>query len=216
MSTRGYLILALTVTMLDIGCSRGCVSSPSPTKETPMLDSRGRPIQHQPRDVRLACDVKWAGDKLSLHFEIRNASDEPIHVFDDRGRGDFQPNILCDGGGGAVHVLFGVPQIPPGVEAYWKFHPKATKLQPGASLHRESSVAVPLRERGTYAPVDYLLYAPVEITRLVLRVDFLRASKVVPSEYPDEPFGELESVSCEARLPGPVELQRRSDRFHRI
>jgi hypothetical protein len=212
MSLDGRLIIALFAA--TFACSSGV--SPSPPTETPMLDSQGKPIQSQPSDVHLQCDVRREGDTLRLRFEVKNSAREPIHVFDDRGRGDLQPNLLCDGGGGAVHVLYGVPEIPPGVVPYWKFHPKTTKLIPGESVRREATIKIPLREVDSYYPVKYDAHRAVQVSRLGLRVDFVRQSKVTPSDYPDEPRGELGSVSCEAALPGPVELQRRGDPFTRI
>jgi hypothetical protein len=181
-----------------------------------MLGPKGKPILTQPLDVRLACKLDQEGSALRISFEVTNATSEPIHVYDERGR---PKAYLYDGGGGAAHALVGIPPLPEFPVA-WRWAPKTTKLGPGESLRREISFGVPLREKDSYHPEEDQGHAAVAIGRLVLRVDFIRASRIDPSvgdtEKAEVVFGDEEAATCESALPQPVELLRRRDLVHRI
>jgi hypothetical protein len=189
--------------------------SPSPTAsppdEVPLLGPQGAPLLAQPPDVRLACRIDQGSDHLHIRFDITNASKEPIHAFDHGGRQNADFDILCDAGGGVVHALLGVPPLPP-FPIYWRYQPKGTTIDPGTSVHRDMRAEVPLRERNAYWPLEYQVDSGVETTRLTLRVDFLRASKIKDNRYPDEPRGDVEAVSCSITLPNPIELRRRDNK----
>lgn len=183
----------------------------SPADEVPLLGPQGTHLRAQPRDVRLACEVEQTGDQLLVRFDIANASEEPIYVFDHRGRRDADFDILCDGGGGAVHALLGIPPLPP-FPIYWRYQPKGSYLAPRSTVRRQIRAEIPLDERNAYWPLGYRLDTRVRATRLTLRVDFLRASKVKDNQYPDEPHGDVDAVSCTVELPRAIELRRRNDK----
>jgi hypothetical protein len=164
-------------------------------------------------DVTIACDAELTGDVLRVRFELTNGGAEVVHVFDDRGRSG-KADVLCDGGDGAVRLLVGVPPLPP-FPVYWQFHPKTTALAPGASLRGEVAAPVPLREAGAYYRAAYEPSAAVEVARVWLRVDLLRASRVTSGDHP-EPRGAIECAVAEAALPRPVALLRRADAFDRV
>jgi hypothetical protein len=212
--SRGIVAAAGVALALGSDCRR----SAPPRAETPLVDVSARPLK-QPADVRLTCAVERAGKDLRLRFEIQSAAREPIHVYDGRGREGGLVQLVADGGGAAVHLVVGIPPLPPFPTA-WRFAPKATELLPGAELRREVVLALPLREAGSYYRKEYPGDGTVKVERLVLRVDFLRASRMSPQAGPPEKaealFGDEESVSCEASLPGPVDLERRGDPFTRI
>lgn len=172
------------------------------------------PMSTRPPDVRLTCEVAISDAALRVRFTVTNVSAEEIHVFDNAGRSP-EADIVCDGGDGALHMLVGVPPLPP-FPCYWKYHPRTTSLIPGESVSRELVAPIPVREVGRYYPTVYAEHVPVTIERVSLRLDFLRASKVSVTSYPDEPRGEVESVWRAAPMPCPVELWRRRDPFDRI
>jgi hypothetical protein len=185
-------------------------SAASPVEEEPLLGPDGAPLRMEPRDVRLACEIEQTSDRIHVRFEIANASKEPIYLFDHRGRWDADFDILCDGGGGAVHALLGVPPLPP-FPIPWRYQPKGSYLDPGSSVSRAIRAELPLDERNAYWPLGYRVGSKVEATRFTLRVDFLRASKIRDAQHPEEPRGDVDAVSCTVDLPRPVELRRRSD-----
>jgi hypothetical protein len=211
--------MLLLIATLGAGCSRAH-GDRSPAKEKPMLDAQGKPIIQQPTDVRLVCETERVRDVLHIRFTVSNASGEAIYVFvSPARRAAFQPQAVCDGGGGVVHVLCGVPEIPPGVVASWKYHPQSTKLDPGASIRAEMTAPIPLEESNGYDLSQRRAHVSIEVARLALRVDFLRASKGKVTPGPGEygyTYSSLDAVSCEVALPGPVELHRRTDPFYRF
>lgn len=161
--------------------------------------------------VRLTCEAELAEAQVRLRYALTNEGDEPLYVYDDLGRAP-APKALCDTGDGAALVLVGVPKLPP-FPVYWMFHPKTTALAPGASVQRELSMALPLRERSAYYKPAYDDFVALEVSRLRLRVDLLRASQMTPEQ--PEPRGRVESVVAEVALPRPVVILRRTDDFTR-
>lgn len=181
-----------------------------------MIGPNGKPIESQPPDVRLTCRVEQTDVTLTIHFDLVNSTKEPIYVYD--GRGSPQKQVY-DGGGAAAHVLVGIPPLP-GYPVSWRWAPKATAVAPGASLQRMISLGVPLREVDAYHPDNYEDFAAVTISRVVLRVDFIRKSRISADikdlEKAEALWGGEEAVTGTVSLPRPVELQRRGDLPTRI
>jgi hypothetical protein len=180
-----------------------------------MIDAQGKPLQSQPANLELSCQVEYAEAELVMSFQLSNQTKAPVYVFDNGARGDFLPDAVSAGADEAVHVLYGVPELPP-FPTYWKYHPKTTMVAAGSVLRRVARFKLPFREGDPYYPARLGEHSTIDVRRLVLRVDLVRESELTAGATAEDARGRVESTSCAIPLVAGMQLERRSGPFTRF
>src|SRR5687767_2920135 len=112
------------------------------------------------RDVALKCRVELSPETLTMHYTVTNRSEADIYALDAfpmvdqasrTGYADLNGVYICERQGGMVHLLKGIPPLPPKTVTV-RIIPLGTKLAPGAQIERKFGLELPLREKSVYYP----------------------------------------------------------------
>lgn len=210
MKKRTAALLGLAVVAL---AGVGLVVIPSDrTRDPQPKDVRPRevlPMQPHNAGLDVRCSADVAESKVTVHYSVINRSNEDVYLYDNGDHPD--ADLVCDAGDGAVNVLMGISPLPSN-PVTWKHHPKTTRLAPGAHKDGAFTLPLPLREISAYHNETYATSAHVEVTRLRLLIDYVRANSPKFTATP-EPRGTPECAVSET--PIALTLERRGDDFTR-
>lgn len=181
--------------------------------------------------------VKATEDELTIEYAVVNHGASDVYVMDtlpawDPGAKKVVPvdsPYICYRADGVAYVLKGTPPLPADRVVSQRTFGLGTKVAAGQKLERKFQLRLPLREQSIYhPPLRDEDYAVVDVVKLVLAVQFLRANlpnfKAEPSPLSPELFRvgtkttmkDSELLSRELNLPPKTKLLKRNDKFPRM
>lgn len=176
-------------------------------------------------------------DALTIEYAVVNHGASDVYVMDTLPAWDPDAKkvvpvdrpYICYRAGGVAYVLKGTPPLPVDRVVSQRAFGLGTKVAPGQKLERKLQLRLPLREQSIYhSPLKDEDYAVVDVGKLVLAVQFLRANlpdfKAEPSPLDPELFRvgtkatmkDSELLSRELNLPPKTKLLKRNDKFPRM
>jgi hypothetical protein len=196
-----------------------------------------RKMNQTGKNVALNCRFEFSPEKLTVHYTVTNQSGADIYLLDAfpavdqtsrTGYADLKGVYICEGQGGAAHLLKGIPPLPAGKTVTVRVMPLGTKLAPGARLERKFDLKLPLEEQSPYygqlKPEDHSVS---EINKVRLTVQYIPATaedfQADPAHYAPAFFivrtkhtvGDAMNLDCETGVKD-LTLLKRKDGFTRI
>jgi hypothetical protein len=201
MRRRFYLVLAAALIAGGVGAMKmGWLRKAAPREVLPM--------DTKVTDVELRCSAKMLDERaVEIGYEITNRSPTIIYVY----LGTSQPDMVCDGGDGAVDVLLGIPPLPRDFTTTWAFHPETAAIAPGESKAGAVLVPVPIDEMSAYHDKPYSDADAVDVDKVRLLVDFVRPGTKGFDPKIVRGTGVPETVACVVAAPMKLRLRRRVD-----
>ncbi|MBL8792710.1 MAG: hypothetical protein JNM56_02265 [Planctomycetia bacterium] len=163
-----------------------------------------------------------------MEFTVVNEGRQPYYVFTCAAGGLREPlphraYTAYSDADQALHLLLGLPPVPPGSNVFARIVPLSTFLQPGDRHADFLDIPLPVPEWQPYLPENTQDVEIVEARRLRLATEyFSHASLFRPPEWDHQFFffrafgGESLPVSATLELDEPLSVLKRRDRFERF
>jgi len=152
-------------------------------------------------DIALSCQPNREAGSFLFPYTVTNNSAADVYVFDAvpsvdaatrQTRIDPDRVTIALAEDGYVHVLKGIPPLPPDRDVAVQIIPLTAKLPPGGSLQRTLRVPLPFAEASAYfTDLPLRQYEQVDIKGVIFAVQFLRATIPGLAAAPDAFGAEL-------------------------
>jgi hypothetical protein len=212
MKKRTSALLGLAVAAVAVAAVGLVLIESDHARNSPPKASQPRevlPMQAHNSGLDVRCSADVAESRVTVRYSVTNRSNEDVYLYDNGDHPD--ADLVCDAGDGAVNVLMGISPLPSN-PVTWKHHPKTTRLAPGEHKDGAFTLPLPLREISAYHNETYAIAERVEVKKLRLLIDYVRASSPKFTATP-EPRGTPECAVSET--PVELTLERRGDEFTR-
>lgn len=229
--------------MVVIGCRAGENVQATPAlgpeeRKVMNVNTENRSTPSEPvRDIKFTSSLEKGESELKIKYSITNTGTKDIYVLDAypavdmetrSASADLKSFYLSFREPSTAVVLRGIPPLP-SMPVTVRIMPLGTKVEPGATVVREFSVACPMRERSDwyYTPLPPEEYSDRSVDKIIFRLQFIRSTvegfNAQPAHYAPEFFvtkgkntvGQVETLESEFQI-DKTQTFVRKDLFPRL